>query len=65
MVRDSAMKFYTAEGITQKDKAYAAFVVGNAYFQSGDRATGCRYVRTATTLDPGDATYPRLLEQCN
>jgi len=65
MVRDSAMKFYTADGITQKDKAYAAFVVGNAYFQSGDRATGCRYVRTATTLDPGDATYPRLLEQCN
>ncbi|HKW09448.1 MAG TPA: serine/threonine-protein kinase [Gemmatimonadaceae bacterium] len=64
MVRDSAMKFYTAAGITQKDKAYAAFVVGNAYFQSGDRATGCRYVGAATRLDPGDATYSRLLEQC-
>jgi hypothetical protein len=65
MVRDSAMKFYTAEGIAQKDKAYAAFVVGNAYFESRDRATGCQYVRTATRLDPGDGTYSKLLEQCN
>jgi hypothetical protein len=64
MVRDSAMKFFTAPGISTKDKAYAAFVVGNAYFNLNDRATGCRYVRTAVQLDPGSTTYSGLLGQC-
>jgi eukaryotic-like serine/threonine-protein kinase len=64
MVRDSALKFYTARGISAKNKGYAAFVVGNAYFQLGDRATGCRYVRTASSLVPGDNTYANLLGQC-
>ena len=65
MVRDSALRFYTATGISEKDKGYAAFVVGHAYFELGDRATGCRYVRTAIAIDPGDATYSKLLEQCS
>ena len=65
MVRDSALRFYTATGISEKDQGYAAFVVGQAYFQLRDRATGCRYVRTASAIDPGDATYSRLLEQCS
>ena len=64
MVRDSALKFYTAPGIAQKDKAYAAFVVGNAYFSLRDRATGCRYVRTAVQLDPTSSSYNGLLGQC-
>jgi len=65
MVRDSALRFYTATGISEKDQGYAAFVVGQAYFQLRDRATGCRYVRTASAIDPGDATYSKLLEQCS
>ena len=66
MVRDSAMKFFTAPGISTKDKAYAAFVVGNAFFSQRppDRATGCRYIRTATQLDPASTTYSGLLGQC-
>ncbi len=64
MVRDSALRFYTAAGIAPKDKAYAAFVVGQAYFQLRDRATGCRYVRTANGIDPSDNTYSALLGQC-
>jgi hypothetical protein len=65
MVRDSALRFYTATGIAVRDKGYAAFVVGQAYFELGERATGCRYVRTALAIDPGDATYSKLLEQCS
>ena len=65
MVRDSALKFYTAPGIGSKEQAYAAFVVGQAWFQLKQRATGCQYIRTANSLDPGDATYSTLLEQCN
>ncbi len=65
MVRDSALKFYNAAGISQKDKGYAAFVVGQAFFQLKERATGCSYIRIASTIDPGDHSYARVLEQCN
>lgn len=64
MVRDSALKFYNAPGMSVKDKAYAAFVTGQAYFSSGDRPLGCRYVREANQLDPTDNTYSGLLGQC-
>jgi hypothetical protein len=65
MVRDSAMKFYEASGITSKDKAYAAFVVGQSYFQLKKRAMGCQFIREANEIDPSDASYSKLLEQCN
>jgi serine/threonine protein kinase len=66
MVRDSALTFYTAAGMSDRDKGYAAFVVGQAYFRLKDRAGGCRYVRTANGIDPGDRTYATLLaEQCS
>ncbi len=64
MVRDSALKFYTAPGMSVKDKAYAAFVVGQAYFNLKNRPTGCRYIRTANQLDPADNTYSGLIGQC-
>jgi len=65
MVRDSALVFYTAAGISEKDKAYSAFVAGQAYFQLHDRTAGCRYIRTANQLDPADNTYSTLLGQCS
>jgi len=65
MVRDSALKFYKAAGISAKDKGYAAFVVGQAFFQLKERATGCSYIRIASTIDPGDHSYATLLGQCN
>ena len=64
MVRDSALKLYTASGMAVKDRAYAAFVAGQAYFSLRDRPTGCRYIRTASQLDPADNTYSALLGQC-
>src|ERR1041385_859186 len=64
LVRDSALAFYNAAGIGQKDKAYAAFVVGHAFFELNDRPTGCRYIRAAVDLDPANPTYPTVLGQC-
>ncbi len=64
MVRDSALKFYTTPGMTTKDQAYAAFVIGQAYFTLKDRPTGCRYIRTANQLDPATNTYTALVGQC-
>ncbi|HVH67778.1 MAG TPA: protein kinase [Gemmatimonadales bacterium] len=64
MVRDSARHIYNAPGIAPNDKARAAFVLGNAFFQLNDRAQGCRWVRTAMELDLADSTYGKLFAQC-
>ncbi|HXF95571.1 MAG TPA: serine/threonine-protein kinase [Gemmatimonadales bacterium] len=64
MVRDSAMRFYNAPGIGPVTRGLAAFVVGQTWFQEGDRATGCEWIRAAARLDPTNATYGRLLPQC-
>lgn len=64
-VRDSALKFYNASAISRKDKAYAAFVVGNAWWSLNDRPQGCRWVRTALQLDPSSTAYTRAAaDQC-
>jgi serine/threonine-protein kinase len=63
-VRDSALRFYDAPSISRKDKAYAAFVVGNAWWSLSDRPQGCRWVRTAIQLDPGSTVYPKAVGQC-
>jgi hypothetical protein len=63
-VRDSAMKFYNAPAISRKDKAYAAFLIGNAWWQLHDRPTGCQWVRTAIQLDPSSTTYTNVVGQC-
>ncbi len=63
-IRDSAMKFFNAPGIASKDKAYAAFVVGNAYFSLNDRTQGCQWVHTANQIDPASSVYSGFLSQC-
>jgi len=63
-IRDSALKFFNAPGIGQKDKAYAAFVVGNAWWNLGDRGKGCEWVRRAILLDPTASTYAGMVNQC-
>jgi serine/threonine-protein kinase len=64
MVRDSALAFYQAPGISAKDQAYASFVVGQAFFSLKDRTTGCQWIRTAQALDPRDNTYTAVAGQC-
>jgi eukaryotic-like serine/threonine-protein kinase len=63
-IRDSALKFYDAPGLARKDKAYAAFVVGNAWWALKDRRQGCQWVRTAIQLDPNSTTYSNMAGQC-
>ena len=63
-IRDSALKFFNAPGIRQKDKAYAAFVAANALFNMNDKSRGCGWVQTAIDLDPTSTVYPALRAQC-
>lgn len=64
MVLDSATDIFNAPGLARNDKAYAAFIVGNALFQRNDRTMGCEWVRKATELDPLRDLYRTILEQC-
>jgi hypothetical protein len=63
-VRESAAVFFNAPGIRQADKAYAAFVIGNSYFQEEDRPRGCDWIRAARDLEPTNPTYGQLMSQC-
>ena len=66
MVRDSAAALFHASGIGVKDSAFAAFVIGNTYFQMRDRAQGCDWVRRASNIDTVSAVYSRFIQaQCN
>jgi serine/threonine-protein kinase len=50
VVRDSALAFYDAAGISATDKAFAAWVIGNAYAELQDKPAGCRWAKTAAGL---------------
>jgi hypothetical protein len=67
MVLDSAQRFFNAPAVSQIDKAYAAFVTGQAYFAlkgaRRDRTKGCDWIRRAIQLDP-NPTYSRVISQC-
>jgi len=66
MVRDSASALYNAPGISASDKAMAAFVIGNTYFQLKDRAQGCSWVRRARSIYPLSSVYSTFVQaQCS
>jgi serine/threonine protein kinase len=63
-VRDSALHLFNAPGISQRDKAYAAFVFGMALVQMNDRTHGCDWIRRAVALDSADTTYQTIAARC-
>ncbi len=62
-VLDSARRFYDAHVVTAVDRAYAAFVIGNAYSNLKDRQSYCDWVNRAQNLDPGKSTYRTAFNQ--
>jgi eukaryotic-like serine/threonine-protein kinase len=64
MVRDSATHLFYAPGIGSTDRAHAAFVLGNAFFQQFDRQRGCEWLEAAVRLDSANPSYRDLARQC-
>src|SRR6185437_1365794 len=64
MVRDSARHIFDAPGIAQRDKAFAAYVLGTAYLQLNDRSQGCEWIGIAAHLDPAKSFYGELYARC-
>jgi eukaryotic-like serine/threonine-protein kinase len=62
MARDSAKKFFDARGIAVADKAFAAYVLANAFDGLGDRSTGCRWAQQANQIETGNQAY-QLMER--
>jgi serine/threonine-protein kinase len=66
MIRDSATALFNARGISARNRAMAAFVIGNTYFQVQNRTTGCDWVRRASTIDPSRTMFSTFISaQCN
>jgi len=64
MVLDSARRFYDAAAVSVENRAYAAFVIGNAYSNLSDRRRFCDWVDSARTRNPGKAAYQTAYQQC-
>jgi serine/threonine-protein kinase len=63
LVRGSAADLFNAPGISLRDKAYAAFVIGMTFLYQPDRnkEKGCEWLRRAAHLDSDP--YAQLAEQ--
>jgi len=65
LVLDSATAIYRAPGLSRRDSAYAAFVIGQAHFSRNDRVTGCDWIRRAIRLEPASSAYADVARQCS
>jgi serine/threonine-protein kinase len=60
-VRDTAVAYYNAFGMSDKDKATAAYVAAIAFSKSNDRVSALDWARRAVTEDPGSTAYQQLV----
>ena len=59
-IRDTAIAYYNAVGISDGDKATAAYTAALAYSDLGDRLNGLDWVNRALRLDPGNESFGAL-----
>ena len=59
-IRDTAIAYYNAVGISDRDKATAAYTAASAYQDLGDRLNGLDWVNRALRLDPGNESFVAL-----
>jgi hypothetical protein len=58
--RDSARHIFDAPGVHPGDRAFAAYVVANAYAALDDRRGACEWARRAATTQRQVAAYTAL-----
>jgi len=62
-VRDTAQAYYQILPENSKERADAAFLAANAYFELNERDQALVWARRAVNLDPNDNAYQTLLSQ--
>jgi len=60
-IRDTATAYYNAIGISDGDRATAAYVTANAFASLDDRLSALEWARLALQLDPNNQSYQRLV----
>jgi hypothetical protein len=60
MARDSSQRFFDAPGIRTTDKAFAAYVIANAYAELDDKRSGCRWAQQAKQIESSNQAYQVL-----
>ncbi len=60
-IRDTATAYYNAIGISDRDRATAAYVTANAFSSLDDRLSALEWARRALQLDPNNRSYQRLV----
>lgn len=59
---DTAMAYFELPDISTKDKAFAAFVIANAYAEVDNRQDALKWAREAARLDPSNRAYVALAD---
>ncbi|GBD31254.1 Serine/threonine-protein kinase PknB [bacterium HR33] len=59
---DTAMAYFNLPDISIEDKAFAAYVIANAYAEIADRQETLRWAREALRLQPNKESYQALVQ---
>ncbi|HEX9109674.1 MAG TPA: hypothetical protein VF832_20670, partial [Longimicrobiales bacterium] len=62
-IRDTAGAFLDLDGVGDKERALAAFVVAHTYIATGDDSRVLPLLQRAVALDPGAGGYRTLLNE--
>ena len=60
-IRDTALAFFNSPGISQKDKAFAAYGAGTAYAALGNKSDALDWAQQAVVLDGNSRAYKQLV----
>ncbi len=61
-IRDTARTMWNMQELPPKQRALAAYVIGNSYIATGETQTAVGWLRRAVALDPGNRGYTKLLD---
>ena len=59
-LRDAALDIFNTEGISNTNKAFAAYLAANGWSKLDDRGNTCAWARRAVTLDRSSRAYAAL-----
>jgi serine/threonine-protein kinase len=60
MLRDAALDIFNTDGVTNKDKALAAYLAANGWAKLDDSSNTCAWARRAENLDRSSRAYVAL-----
>jgi len=63
-LRNAASEIYFTDGVSDKNKALAAYLVASGFGKMDSTANTCTWARRAVSLDPSSRAYAALQQSC-